>query len=354
LNLTGGQRLAWQERKADSFVFTPRFCGYAVKPDVKPRVKGRAIKLEKFAYRPTSEYLYPPVNTEIGGPFLGTAMAISGAAASPNMGYHSSPALAFLMTVFDVRLDWWAGNPRSKRTRMHRDPPWKRRGPRLGILYLLLELFGSADDERGYVDLSDGGHFENLGIYELVRRGSRLIVACDASADGKCHFEDLGNAIRKCRIDLGIDISISVEQVRPELSGIDAPQWCKSHYALGVIHYEKLDSKNKPGVLVYIKSSMCGKEPADVLQYKTHDAAFPHDTTADQFFTESEFESYRALGQHIVDTCDENGILELIRRSDAAHSWDRLLEPQQLEEYLKELSEKKPGTGCAGRARGLC
>jgi predicted acylesterase/phospholipase RssA len=323
LNVTHGTRLNWQERKAESFVFTPRFCGYNVMPDHHPPVESKKQKpIEKNGYRPTADYMYPGE-----GPYLGTAMGISGAAASPNMGYHTSSALAFLMTVFDVRLGWWAGNPRHPET-------WNKGGPRLGILYLLLELFGSTDDRSRYVYLSDGGHFDNLGIYELVRRGCRLILACDGSEDKQYQFGDLGNAIRKCRIDLGVDISIDVEGLRPKAKGEDPTKWSHLHYAIGIVHYERLDNQKRPGLLIYLKSSLTDDEPPDVLEYKATHPEFPHDTTANQFFGESQFESYRRLGQHVVGDCGENRVLDLIRKPQ---DWmDRDLDA--LEKLLKQVT----------------
>ena len=107
------------------------------------------------------------------GVWLGSAMAISGAAASPNMGYHSSPAVTFLMTVFNVRLGHWSPNPSNAKT-------WKQHSPSFGGTYLLKELFGLTDYTSSFVYLSDGGHFENLGVYELVRRRVTTIVVIDA------------------------------------------------------------------------------------------------------------------------------------------------------------------------------
>ena len=101
------------------------------------------------------------------------AVTISGAAASPNEGYHSSPSVAFLLTVFSVRLGSWFQNPR-------RPEVWRKPGPAHGLKPLLSELFGLSNDRSDFVYLSDGGHFEGLGIYELVRRRCRFIVACDA------------------------------------------------------------------------------------------------------------------------------------------------------------------------------
>ena len=157
---------------------------------------------------------------------LGSALAVSGAAASPNQGYHSAPAVAFLMTVFNVRLGWWLQNPAQLRQ-------WRHMGPRWGILYLLSELLGMADESSKYVYLSDGGHFENLGIYELVRRGCRFIVACDAGMDPGFEFEDLGNAIRKCQVDLGVTIDLDTRPIRPD----PATGRALAHCAVGTIRY---------------------------------------------------------------------------------------------------------------------
>ena len=99
MNITTGERLAWQERKAASFVFSPLFCGY----DLRQRERQR----RRAAYQPTADY----VKEAKGCVGLSSAMAISGAAASPNQGYHSTPAVAFLLTVFNVRLGWWMQNP---------------------------------------------------------------------------------------------------------------------------------------------------------------------------------------------------------------------------------------------------
>ena len=148
-------------------------------------------------------------------------MAVSGAAVSPNMGYHSSPAVTALLTVFNVRLGGWFGNP-SQET-------WKRGDP-TSMRFIWDELCGNVGLDQPYVYLSDGGHFDNLGVYELVRRHCRYIVACDAGADPAYQFEDLGGMIRKCREDLGVPIEIDVEPIRrrptPTAGGI-AP-WAAS------------------------------------------------------------------------------------------------------------------------------
>jgi hypothetical protein len=285
LNLVRGRELAWQERKAESFVLTARYCGS-----------------DATNYRPTKEFAE--------GIRLGAAMSISGAAVSPNMGYHSSPGVTALLTAFNARLGAWVGNP-------YHEYPWKDRGPKLGLLYLLYEMIGRTDNSSSYLYLSDGGHFDNTGVYELVRRRCRFIIVCDAGADGDFGLEDLGNLIRKVRIDFGIRIDIDVSNLkrRPDRHAL-------AHVAVGKIRYGDVDRENAPretcepaevdadphfhansgdGVLVYIKPTLTGDEPSDVLNYAGEHRSFPHESTLNQFFTESQFESYRALGYHSVN-----------------------------------------------------
>ncbi len=278
LNLVAGKELAWQERKASAFVATPLFTGFDV-------YEGEASgSLSAEGYRPTSGY-----DQGSGGLTLGTAMGISGAAVSPNMGAGTTPSMAFLLTVFNVRLGWWLGNPRHRRT-------WPKLGPNFGLVALLSELFGHTDETSRFVYLSDGGHFENLALYELVRRRCRFIVATDAGADPKLAFGDLGNFVRKCCTDFGIEVDIGTAQIHRD------PATGKSlwHCAVGTIRYDRIDPGAAPGTLVYVKASLTGDEPADSAAYATEHPEFPHQSTADQWFGESQFESYRKLGEHIV------------------------------------------------------
>ena len=221
---------------------------------------------------------------DLPGIKIGTAMSISGAAASPNSGYHTSPVLAFLMTIFNVRLGWWVPNPAKGDWRLQA-PEWP------GFLkYLSFELFGSATPNAAFVYLSDGGHFENLGIYELVRRKCRFIIAIDGEEDGDFTFHALGTAIRRCRVDFDAEIEIQVDDIRPD----PVTGYSRSHCAVGSIRYP---DRAAPGTLLYIKSSLTGREGTDIAQYRKISPAFPHEPTIDQFFSESQFESYRKLGQ---------------------------------------------------------
>jgi hypothetical protein len=267
LNLTTGEELAWQERKGASLTVSPLSSGN-----------------HALGYRDTSNY---------GDISVGTAVTISGAAASPNMGYHSSPALAFLMTLFNVRLGWWLGNPGVAGNNTYR-----RRNPRSSILPFIYEATGNSNDRYPYVYLSDGGHFENLALYEMVLRRTHRIVVSDAGADPKYIYDDLGNAVRKIRIDLGIPIDITH-------MGIVPPEEKKpgKYCAIGRIRYSAVDGPDAAdGQLLYIKPVVYSDEgPRDVLNYSKNSADFPHESTADQWFSESQFESYRRLGYFAIE-----------------------------------------------------
>jgi len=297
LNMVSGTELAWQTRRASGFAFTPAFCGFELPAMPTPGGRTAPGEAARGCYRRTAAYgggNHP--GDEDGGVKLGMAMAVSGAAVSPNMGYHSAPALSFLLTLFNVRLGRWFANPLWAN--------WKKRSPRFGLVHLLAEMFGMSDSGAHYLSLSDGGHFENLGIYELVRRRCRLIVVVDASADGNLQFEDLGNAIRKCATDLNIQIDIDVSKVDLLKTG----EFSGAHFATGKIRYTQSDKllpsddkedKVVDGTLLYIKPSLLGTETADVLNYRKSNKDFPHQTTGDQWFDETQFESYRALGYRI-------------------------------------------------------
>jgi patatin-like phospholipase len=270
LNLVSGDELAWQERKGDAFTISPLHSGN-----------------HRLGYRYSHTYGGP------GGISLGTAVAISGAAASPNMGYNSSPALSFLLTLFNVRLGWWLGNPGKAG-----DKTYLLRDPGVGLKPILSEMLGLTTDTHPYVYLSDGGHFENLALYEMVRRRCHCIVISDAASDLSFGFDDLGNAVRKIRIDMGVNITFEKMGIYPRSAQNPAnPKYC----ALGTIHYDAVDPNGVNGRVLYIKPVFYGeKETRDVYNYAMTHQTFPHETTADQFFSESQFESYRALGELTV------------------------------------------------------
>ena len=281
LNMVATQNLAWQQRKAESFTFTPVSCGSW-----------------RLGYVPTGVY------GGSRGVRVGTAMAISGAALNPNMGYNSSPLVTLLMTFFNTRLGWWLPNPAWPALRKW-DPETQRaqnflrkNGPTWALKPLLDEALGNTSDTYQWIELSDGGHFENLGLYEMVLRRCRSIVVVDADADPDLQFEDLGNAIRKIEIDLGIPITFpGYHHGVPMKKGVAGSNvYCIE----GDIGYDCVDEGAEKGKLIIIKPVLNGTEPPDILAYHASHKDFPHESTANQFFNEAQFESYRHLGSSML------------------------------------------------------
>ena len=317
LNLVkSGDKLAWQQRKAESFSMTPLYCGNFHE-----------------GYRQSKCY---------GGPHgisVGTAVTISGAAANPNMGSNSSPAISFLLALFNLRLGAWLGN-----TNEHGDSTCARTGPLQALLPLLAELFGLTTANSKYVNLSDGGHFENLGLYEVVLRRCRQIVVCDAGCDPDCSYEDLGNAIRKIRIDFGIEIVFhKAIRIYPRSDKGDNGVYC----AIGKIVYSCIDGDDAPdGRILYIKPTIraAGKPvPYDVYSYAEASDAFPHESTADQWFNESQFESYRALGTHAIDEIVEEKTITSVHEF-IDHVESHLAKAERLAATKGALGAEPPAT----------
>jgi hypothetical protein len=320
INLVHATRLAWQQRKAGAFLFSPLYCGYEFPKDTEGDPQ---TKQNRGGYVPSETYADGRFSDK--GISLGKAMTISGAAASPNMGYRTSPALAFLMTVFNLRLGWWLPN-----TGKPDGALWRKHGPSAGLLFLARELLGLTDADSKYTYVSDGGHFENLGIYELVRRRCRYILACDAEEDAQMAFGGLGLAIERCRTDFGIPIDIDVSQLRRDPS-TGLSRW---HCAVGRIRYGKADAGQPDGILVYLKASMIGDEPQDIATYAAANPGFPHQSTADQWFDEVQFESYRTLGYHIAASVLAMPA-QVVRRNLAAKALSRKVAEREI--FLKAL-----------------
>ena len=271
LNVVATRNTAWQERKAESFAMTRQYCGN-----------------DYVGYQPTLLY-----GGKRGGVTLGTAMAISGAAVSPNQGYNSSPLVGFLLMLFNVRLGWWLGNPR------HRF--FGREAPVWSITPALKELAGATTDRGRWIYLSDGGHFDNLGLYEMVRRRCRFIVVVDAGCDPDCKFEDLGSTARKIYIDFGVSIDFGEMAIQARAN----PPVPGARFATATISYP---GSARTGWLLYIKPSYYRTtEGVKVRGYAAAHPAFPHESTTDQWFSESQLEAYRALAAHIVECICSGG-----------------------------------------------
>jgi hypothetical protein len=279
LNIQGSKYANRRGRNADFFIFSPEFIG------------SRATK-----YVRTEEF-----EDEVDELDLATAMAVSGAAASSNMGANSIKPLTPTLAILNVRLGYWMANPRQ----LAQD---RKASSLFDQFYFLQELFGLMREDSETIYLTDGGHIENLGIYELLRRRCRLIIAVDAEADPEMSFRSLVALQRYARIDLGVLISLPWAEIRDGTRAA-SEEIAKSgglpphaaphgpHCAVGEIIYPQ----NQRGILLYVKSSITGDENDYIVDYKRRFPNYPHESTADQLFSEEQFEAYRALGFHAVN-----------------------------------------------------
>lgn len=325
LNVKNPEEAYQKGRKADFFIFSKLFIGG---------------KLTGYCKTEDMEAIRHHVN-------LGTAMAISGASSTSNMGKSIYKPLAFILGMLNIRLNYWLPNPRiigqipssvikkqsSANIWMERISwaahkpkvflnllnkyifrPWSPLNAvnRVGPYYFILEMLGWLDAKSWNVNLSDGGHIENLGVFELLRRECRFIIASDGECDPGLNFEAISELTRLAKIDLGIQII---------MEGLDLIREGKQQHAIGTIKYEN----GKKGVLIYLKSSLLGDNSLSdslkndfyqtsvhrndnrryddnpyVAHYKAKHPAFPHETTGDQLFDETQFECYRALGFNVA------------------------------------------------------
>lgn len=311
VNLTHSDNPQWAERKALSFAATPLHCGFYVPHPLLARVEDA-----DRTYVPTRHFHHSAKNVGGHGIGLGTAMTVSGAAASPNAGYHSQAGTAFLMTLFNLRLGMWVPNPAK---------PARREGlsPVEQVRALGGDLLGQSGIDGRAIYLSDGGHFDNLGLYEMLRRGCLRIVVVDASQDVGCGFEDLGRSVRQASIDLGVTVTIQTPQIGPRGKDARLGDGKLRGFAVGTIDYPGAEGQPGPrGTLLYIKPSWLAGMPVEVAAYGAAEDAFPHQSTGDQWFSESQFEAYRRLGEFQVGVAAPGTapgtVEELIVRAAAA------------------------------------
>jgi patatin-like phospholipase len=284
--LVGSDKQMYKNRGGDSFLLSPLYCG----SDATGFIETESFIKDK--------------SSDNAGMTLATAMATSGAAVNPHTGAGGSGPtrdlfVSVMMTVFNLRLGFWATNPSIGAPRSC--PNYIRPG-----LCSLLGCYGH-DEGNKFIELSDGGHFENLGLYELIRRRVDTIVVSDGTADKEFSFGDLANAIERVRADFGVNIRFKPEEEKlGELLPGSFPDSCfsekfslaKEGYACGTIQYPAFGpgTAEKKGKIIFIKSTLLPNLPADLYGYKARQPDFPDQSTGDQFFDENQFEAYRELG----------------------------------------------------------
>ena len=294
LNLQASNDENFQGAKAsDYFLLSPMYCGSKLVGYV-PTAKSRGYQLMT----------------------LPAAATISAAAVNPGMGDYSSKLLSILLTIFNLRLGFWVWNP--LRIKKHSGLIW-------WPFYFFYELLGKIGTDKRMVNISDGGHIENLGVMELLRRKCKLIIAVDAGADPLYTFSDLENLTVRARNELGIDIRFRPDQIPENVIRVNPSNgYSKQRYAIAdlfllwekVIENGEKTIKHYPGgkkvgVFVYVKSAVTApvgrpnisreEDPLKyaTYKYKIYNPDFPHESTADQFFDPIQWESYFQLGQFI-------------------------------------------------------
>lgn len=255
---------------------------------------------------------------------IGTWCAISGAAFTTGHGQGTSLGLSLLMTLANVRLGYWWSSPgyaafqaESRRDMVrHRMEDVNARVRTLTQKLIYRELLGryrGVEERRWY--LSDGGHFDNTGVYQLIRRDMPFVVLADFGADPDYQFNDLANLVRKARIDF----SAEIEMIQSEWLATHLPPSLRPYFGTQEDFQRKRNDGSRPegkvgehpyallaqiryvsgatGMLLVLKPRMSGHEPTDLLSYYQENPTFPEQTTLDQFFDEAQWESYRKLGE---------------------------------------------------------
>lgn len=257
IELTGSKKPKYATRAGDCFILSPLFCGAT-----------------STGYEKTSQYYNGNID-------LASACAISGAAIATNTSKTRSKTLNFVLGMLNLRLGCWLPNPKFHQNGKPLIRP-------LWYFYMFRDIFGKGlNENQKHIHLSDGGHFENLGVYELVRRKCRTILSVDASADTHFAFASLAKMIELIRVDFGAKLSINVDDLLPGENGFS-----KKPYAIGKITYHD----GSHGDFIYIKSCLIASLNADIYGYKQQNPDFPNQSTANQFFDEFQFEAYRELG----------------------------------------------------------
>jgi hypothetical protein len=264
LNTTSSANAKLRARNGENMVLTPLYCGSAA-----------------TGYRRTRDYLRGELT-------LSTAFSVSGAAVDPDTYATRSRPVSFLMALLNVRLGVWVRNP-CQEPRRWRFPAWYQ--------LMLREMLGIGLTEKdARIHLADGGHFENLGLYELLRRRCRYILVSDAGADPACTLADLGQAVQRARADLGAEIDICADPMFHGAGSANRSDIRKRAHLVGQVTY----SDGSRGEILYLKALLREQLGADIYGYWRTNPEFPNQPTSNQFYGELQFDSYRELGRQLM------------------------------------------------------
>jgi hypothetical protein len=252
---------------------------------------------------------------------LGAWTAISGAAVAPGLGHLTRGGISALLAFAGVRLGfWWDRETRG----LAHGRAWYTRFMPVKSAALLRETFGRfRGNEKPDWFITDGGHFENTGAYALLAERARVIVLADCGADPDYHFGDIEDLVRKARIDLGVRIEFQRPRSErpPVLAAFGsladlASSECSACVGVARLHYDHGTPHETHGLLILVKPAICDGLPVDLQNFKGQNPQFPQQTTADQFFSEAQWESYFELGAFIGDKLDRGTIEQIDTRLD--------------------------------------
>jgi len=288
--LVNSQVPKYHRRGGDSFILSPWYCGSSA-----------------TGWKDTSRFM--------GGRMtLPTAVAISGAAVNPNIGSEGvdmfrNRLLSLSMSLLNLKLGYWAHHPTKPPAALFSIPNHFLPGAySIGNLTGLNRL--GFNERRPFIQISDGGHFDNLGLYELIRRRVKFIVICDGAQDQDFSFSDLRKLISMVHEDFGVVIEFDcagpdyvLPKTPPEEGFPAGRKLARQGHLSARIHYPKkaAEESEEPGRLLYLKTTLLEDSDFLVKAYAARHPAFPDQSTTDQFFDKTQFNAYRRLGCQIAD-----------------------------------------------------
>lgn len=319
---TGSARPECSGRGADSFVLAPLYSG------------SRATGWRRTDRWPRRPLTWP------------TAMAVSAAAVNPGAGFAGQGptrtwSVATLLALLNLRLGYWTENPdpeRAPRSRgarpgllvpgrfpvvLQRSFPFLRLRAPLHPTLLPAPLGSPASEETPWIQLADGGDFDSMGIYELIRRQVDVIFVSDATGDERYTFQAMGDILGRIRTDFGVTVDFPTEgegvgALRPGSSemaaGPDGRVFSARAHSIGRIHYPARGKEPaKQGALILLKAALVEGLPLEVLTYRAASPDFPNESTLNQFFGERQFEAYRQLGLYTgLKMLEDPAVRELV------------------------------------------
>jgi hypothetical protein len=221
---------------------------------------------------------------------LSSAVAMTGAAVSPAMGRKTRSDLRALFAALNIRLGVWLPNLLKEEVRRKigvRDPKI-----RVGTTELVKELFGFHSERWDEIYVTDGGHYDNLGLVELLRKRCEEIWCIDASGDRPGRATALAEAILTASGELGAQVDIDLDAFAPTPDSPAAAPTVHSTHVSGRVTY----ADGSTARLTVVKLGICATTPSALKEYRRTDRRFPYHSTLKQVYRANRFDAYRQLG----------------------------------------------------------